>query len=62
MRLLSGEVPADLLARLSSRQIRQTTSNLSERAVEQIRQVMERTLESGDPGAIRTRDPPASEI
>jgi len=49
--------PADLLARLSSRQIRQTTSNLSERAAEQIRQVIERTLESGDPGAIRTRDP-----
>ena len=57
MRLLPGEVPADLLARLSSRQIRQTTSNLSTRAAEQVRQLIERTLESGDPGAIRTRDP-----
>jgi len=45
MRLLPGEIPADLLACLSSRQIRQTTSNPSERAAEQIRQVTESTLE-----------------
>ena len=42
MRLRPGEVPADLLARLSSRQIRQATSNLSERAAEQIRQAIEK--------------------
>jgi len=58
MRLLPGEVPADLLARLSSRPIRQTTSTPSERAAEQIRQGIERTPESIDPGAIRTPAPP----